>query len=122
MLLMTVTLLTIFYALDSFYYRREHDWLKKIGRFEREPLRIDGAGNFFYLGGIVAMVLMSGNWKPGSFDLFGVHMEIQNVLRDAMIIVLGTLSFLTTPGTSGTPTSSAGSRFSRWPNFLPASS
>jgi len=97
MLLMTVTLLTIFYALDSFYYRREHDWLKKIGRFEREPLRIDGAGNFFYLGGIVAMVLMSGNWKPGSFDLFGVHMEIQNVLRDAMIIVLGTLSFLTTP-------------------------
>lgn len=37
MLLMTVTLLTIFYVLDSFYYRREHDWLKKIGRFEREP-------------------------------------------------------------------------------------
>jgi len=97
MLLMTVTLLTIFYALDSFYYRKEHDWLKKVGRFEREPLRIDGAGNFFYLGGIVAMVLMSGNWKPGSFDLFGVHMEIQNVLRDAMILVLGSLSFVTTP-------------------------
>jgi Na+/H+ antiporter NhaD/arsenite permease-like protein len=96
MLLTSLILLALFFVLDTFYYRKEHDRLKKIGPLEREPIRVDGLFNFLLLGGVVCMVLMSGYWKPGSFMVLGVHMEFQNLLRDVMIIVLGLLSLVTT--------------------------
>lgn len=96
MLLTSLILLALFFVLDTFYYRKEHDRLKKIGPLEREPVRVEGLFNFLLLGGVVCMVLMSGYWKPGSFMAFGVHMEFQNLLRDVMIIVLGLLSLVTT--------------------------
>ena len=96
MLLTTVILLALFFGLDTYYYRKEHDRLKKIGPLEKEPLGVDGLLNFLLLGGVVSMVLMSGYWKPGSFDVLGVHMEFQNLLRDVMIVVLGLLSLVTT--------------------------
>ncbi len=96
MLLTTVILLALFFGLDTYYYRKEHDRLKKIGPLEKEPLGVDGLLNFLLLGGVVSMVLMSGYWKPGSFEVLGVHMEFQNLLRDVMIVVLGLLSLVTT--------------------------
>lgn len=96
MLLTSLILLALFFVLDTFYYRKEHERLKKIGPLEREPVRVEGLFNFLLLGGVVCMVLMSGYWKPGSFMAFGVHMEFQNLLRDVMIIVLGLLSLVTT--------------------------
>lgn len=96
MLLTSLILLALFFVLDTFYYRKEHDRLKKIGPLEREPIRVDGLFNFLLLGGVVGMVLMSGYWKPGSFEVLGIHMEFQNLLRDVMIIVLGLLSLVTT--------------------------
>ncbi|HPC03389.1 MAG TPA: sodium:proton antiporter [Syntrophales bacterium] len=96
MLLTSLILLALFFVLDTFYYRKEHERLKKIGPLEREPVRVEGLFNFLLLAGVVSMVLMSGYWKPGSFMAFGVHMEFQNLLRDVMIIVLGLLSLVTT--------------------------
>jgi Na+/H+ antiporter NhaD/arsenite permease-like protein len=97
MLLTAVILLALFFVVDTFYYRKEKDELKKIGPLEKEPIRIQGIFNFIFLGGIIGCVLMSGYWKAGHYNLLGVHMEIQGTLRDLGILVMGVLSLVLTP-------------------------
>jgi len=97
MLLTAVILLLLFFAVDTFYYRKEKEELQ-LSEVEEEivPLKIDGLYNLIFLGGIVGLVLMSGYWKPGHFELAGVHMEYQNLVRDIGIIVMGLLSLFLT--------------------------
>jgi Na+/H+ antiporter NhaD/arsenite permease-like protein len=97
MLLTAAILLALFFIVDTFYYRKEKDELKKIGPLEKEPIRIQGMFNFIFLGGIIGLVLMSGYWKAGHYNAFGVHMEWQNTFRDVGIIIMGVLSLFLTP-------------------------
>jgi len=96
MLLASLILLVLFFAVDTFYYNKEKDELKKIGPMEQVPIRIQGMHNFIFLAGIVILVLISGYWKAGHFNVMGIHMTYQNLLRDVGIIVMGTLSLLLT--------------------------
>lgn len=97
MLLTSAILLALFFVVDTFFYRKEKDDLKKVGPLEKEPIRIQGTFNFIFLLGIIGLVLMSGYWKPGNYNVFGVHMGLQNTLRDVGIIVMGVLSLVLTP-------------------------
>ncbi len=64
----------------------------------KTPLSIDGKINFLLLAGVVALVLMSGLWKPGiEFDVFGTHVALQNLVRDVLLIVVTLLSLMLTP-------------------------
>jgi Na+/H+ antiporter NhaD/arsenite permease-like protein len=90
MLFTACIVLSVFFVLDSIYYRKERPLGEK-GE-NRVSLKIRGAHNFFFLGGVIAMVLMSGYWKAGHFSVWGVEVEIQNFLRDAGIIAMGFLS------------------------------
>ena len=92
MLAVIIPVLAIFFVVDTVYYRRE----TKPETLESAPLRVEGLHNFLFLGGIIAAVLMSGMWKAGEFNLFGVHMKIQFVVRDVLMIVLGLLSLRVT--------------------------
>ncbi|MDP8237573.1 MAG: sodium:proton antiporter [Candidatus Hatepunaea meridiana] len=96
--LTAVILLVIFYILDSIIYKREG--VKPPEKNEKDagkyPLRLEGVHNFLFLGGILAFVLMSGTWKPGHINVYGVHLELQNVARDLGIIMMGILSLKTT--------------------------
>jgi Na+/H+ antiporter NhaD/arsenite permease-like protein len=67
------------------------------GEEEKVPLQIKGLYNFIFLAGVVILVLVSGYWKAGHFNLMGVHMQYQNLLRDIGIILMGVLSLLATP-------------------------
>ncbi len=96
MLLTSLILLVLFFAVDTFYYNKEKDELKKIGPMEQVPIRIQGVHNFIFLAGIVVLVLISGYWKAGHFSVMGIHMTYQNLLRDVGIIIMGTLSLLLT--------------------------
>lgn len=50
------------------------------------------------LAAIIALVLMSGVWKPHfSFDVFGTHVALQNFVRDALLIVVLITSLVLTP-------------------------
>jgi Na+/H+ antiporter NhaD/arsenite permease-like protein len=97
MLLTALILLVLFFAVDTFFYNKEKEELKKIGPLEREPIRIQGTYNFIFLFGIICLVLMSGYWKAAHFNIFGVHMELQNTMRDVGIIIMGVLSLVLTP-------------------------
>ena len=90
-------LLALFFALDSYWYRRE-------GVLPQDPtpdtprIGVDGASNFAALAAVVALVLMSGLWKPGiTFDVFGTPVELQSLLRDLGLLGVTAFSLATTP-------------------------
>lgn len=93
MLFMALILLALFFLLDTFMYRREKA-AGNVGRDtgEKEPIRVVGLCNLIFLLGIVLSVLMSGMVKLGEVNIGGVHVEVQNLLRDILIITMGLLS------------------------------
>ncbi|MGF6777939.1 Na+/H+ antiporter NhaD/arsenite permease-like protein [Paraburkholderia sp. GAS334] len=100
MLFICVVLLTVFYALDSYYFRRREEARKPFldPTPDSAPFGLDGKINFVLLGAVIALVLMSGLWKPGTeFNVFGTHVALQNAVRDAALIVVTLVSLAITP-------------------------
>jgi Na+/H+ antiporter NhaD/arsenite permease-like protein len=100
MLLVCGVLLIGFYALDSyFFHRREEERSRFLDPTpDTPPLGIDGKINFVLLAAVIALVLMSGLWKPGvEFDVFGTHVALQNAVRDLALIGVTLLSLALTP-------------------------
>lgn len=96
-LLLLGVLLALFYAIDSYWYRKE-------GVLPQDPtpdtprFGIEGAINFLPLALVVALVLMSGLWKPGiSFDVMGTAVELQQIVRDLLLVGVAFLSLAITP-------------------------
>lgn len=101
---MTVCLLVLFFFVDRRFHRRDDpppEEPPRGGRLREPPpkerLRIDGAYNLLFIGGIMAAVLLSGTWRPGIVHLPMVDAEIQNLVRDGLIILMGVLSLVSTP-------------------------
>ncbi len=47
---------------------------------------------------VVALVLMSGLWKPAiSFDVLGTHVPLQAAVRDVLLVAVSIVSLLVTP-------------------------
>jgi len=91
MLVCAIVLLALFYAIDSYWYRKE-------GHLKRDPtpespVRIEGGVNIILLAAIVGVVLASGTWNPGvHFTVFHVTLELQHVLRDVSLVAICVLS------------------------------
>ena len=98
-LFICLSLLVIFYFLDSHYYRnREEELPAKLDPTPDSAIRFEGKINFLLLGIVIALVLMSGLWKPGiSFDIMGTHVELQNIVRDVLLIGVVFVSLWLTP-------------------------
>jgi Na+/H+ antiporter NhaD/arsenite permease-like protein len=66
---------------------------------EDEPsFRIEGMINLLLLVGVVFAVLMSGVWQSGiSIALYHVEIELQNVLRDLLLLLIAAASWWLTP-------------------------
>ena len=85
--------LVTFFVLDTILYRREGGASRLPDPTPDSAVRIKGLINVPLLAGVIAAILMSGLWKPGiSFDIYGVHVELQNLLRDVIIVVLALVS------------------------------
>jgi len=86
-LMLSGLLLGLYFLLDSVLFQRE-------GRPEPPKtktvrLRLEGTGNLLLLASVVACVLASGVWQPGlGFNVFHVHLELQNILRDVLLLGL----------------------------------
>ena len=92
----SVVLLAAFYAMDRHYFRKEPDGVLVKKEEPESPLRLDGWYNLIFLAGILGAVLLSGFWHAGSVVILGVHLEIQGLVRDAVIVVMALLSVWTT--------------------------
>ncbi|MCY7389526.1 MAG: sodium:proton antiporter [Burkholderiales bacterium] len=95
MLLASGVLLVVFYALDYYFYH--HRGEERPARLDPTPdnrLGIEGGINFLLLLGVIASVLLSGFWKPNvGFSIFGIPVELQNVVRDVLLLGITGLSW-----------------------------
>ncbi len=94
MIFASVILLGMYFILDSFYYKKEDKIV--LQNQEMEPLQIKGTHNFIFLAVIIAAVLLSGNIKLGEVNIFGIHQSTENLIRDAVLIIMGFLSLIFT--------------------------
>ncbi|MFM1926185.1 MAG: hypothetical protein RIT44_1991 [Pseudomonadota bacterium] len=92
------SLLIIFYALDSWFYHRREEMLPADPTPDSRNIGFDGRVNFALLGGVVALVLMSGIWKsPVSFNIAGTEVGLPGVVRDVGLVLITLLSLKLTP-------------------------
>ncbi len=91
MLFLVVCLLAIFFALDTYLYNKESshpitDSPEKLG--------LKGSFNLILLLGVIGGVLLSGFWRPHiSFEVYHVHLELQNIVRDLLLLGLTVASW-----------------------------
>lgn len=98
-LFLCASLLAIFYLLDRHYYHnKEEEFQPSMDPTPDSAIRFEGKANFALLLAIVGLVLMSGLWKPGVvFKVAGVDLELQNLVRDALLIGVVFVSLAITP-------------------------
>ncbi len=90
-------LLALFFIIDSYWYRKE-GVLPLDPTPDNHRFGIEGGINFLPLAAVVALVLMSGLWKPGiSFKVLGTPVELQSLLRDVLLVVVTFVSLAITP-------------------------
>ncbi|HEY3640332.1 MAG TPA: sodium:proton antiporter, partial [Xanthobacteraceae bacterium] len=90
--------LAAFVIVDLWFYRRDRK-VTTVG--EARPgvrLQLRGGINFLLIAGIVAAIFGSAFWRPGvHIDVYGTTLELQNLLRDAALLLIAALSLLLTP-------------------------
>jgi len=93
-LIVAVLLLAIFFAVDTWMARDE---APAPARETPRPIRLHGAVNIVLIALIIGAILVSATWKPGIvFDVYGTHIELQNALRDAALVLIALASLLLT--------------------------
>lgn len=94
MVCMIVPLLIIFYGVDTYFASREKVAFHDV----RVRLTIQGKRNGFLFLGVIGFVLLSGLWDSGhEVTVAGIHLELQNVIRDGGLILLAAISWFLTP-------------------------
>ena len=93
------SLLALFYAIDWWYYHRREEILPIDPTPDSKRIGFDGAANFWLLGVIAALVLLSGFWKSTMvFDVFGTGVGLPGLVRDIGLIAVTFVSLRITPG------------------------
>jgi len=87
-------LLAVFYLLDRHLMKRE---MGVPPDMEQKGIRIEGLVNIALLAGVVGSVLFSGLVKMGEIHLGLGALEMQNVIRDVVMLVLAGASLALTP-------------------------
>jgi Na+/H+ antiporter NhaD/arsenite permease-like protein len=96
-LIVGLSVLTIFVVVDWALQRRERH-VSNRDRPQAIDIRIYGWINFALIALVIGAIFGSAAWKPGvSFDVIGTQLGLQNLLRDAALIVIALVSLWLTP-------------------------
>ncbi|MBP3221596.1 MAG: sodium:proton antiporter [Neisseriaceae bacterium] len=99
-LISSIVLLSVYYYLDSRYFRQPDELLPDDGKNKhnkKQLLKIHGKINFIFLAIIVGAVLMSGIWKSDeAITVFGTKVGMVQLLRDTLLIIITALSLFFT--------------------------
>ncbi len=90
--------LAVFVLIDAWHYRRDRR-IELVGE-PRAPvaLRLKGLVNIVLLALIVGAILASAFWRSEvGFQVYGTELALENVLRDAALVVIALLSLWLTP-------------------------
>jgi Na+/H+ antiporter NhaD/arsenite permease-like protein len=91
-LFMVISLLIIFYIIDSYYFKKE-GVLPVDPTPDKSRVGFDGGANFWLLGATAGLVLMSGVWKsPVVFDVAGTAVGLPGIVRDVGLVIITFIS------------------------------
>jgi Na+/H+ antiporter NhaD/arsenite permease-like protein len=94
MLLTCALLLLAFFLLDSYFVLKE----QKVVRDGATRLEIRGLKNLALILATVAAILVSAVWHPDvAVNVLGTRLELQNILRDGAMLLIGLISLAVTP-------------------------
>ena len=97
MLFMSVSLLTIYYIIDSWCYRKEGKAVAEVPVAADRTFHISGKINLFLLLCVLGTVVMQGIWKSSvTFEIYHVVVPLQMVVANAILVSIGLLSLLLT--------------------------
>src|SRR5437016_6959846 len=82
---------------DLHWWRREDALLRARPAGPGAPIRVAGWHNVFFLGGVLAAVILSGTVHLGEVTILGVAQQVQNLVRDAILLLMLAASWRTTP-------------------------
>jgi Na+/H+ antiporter NhaD/arsenite permease-like protein len=89
--------LAVFVIIDTWFYFGDRK-VTPVDAAALVPVRVRGIVNLLLLILVVASVVDSALWNPGiSFSVYGTVLELQNVARDAVLILAALLSLWLTP-------------------------
>src|SRR5262245_7960778 len=90
--------LAAFIALDVWHHRKDR-LVMTVGEAKLPiRLRISGGINLLLIAGIIAAILGAAAWKPAtSVSVYGTTLELQNIARDAGLVLIAILSLALTP-------------------------
>jgi Na+/H+ antiporter NhaD/arsenite permease-like protein len=92
------SLLAIFYALDTWFFHTREEILPVDPTPDSRRIGFDGAGNFWLLGVIAVLVLMSGLWKSSVvFNIFSTDVGLPGLVRDVGLVAVTLISLSLTP-------------------------
>jgi Na+/H+ antiporter NhaD/arsenite permease-like protein len=95
--LVAALVLLAFVALDLWHYRKDR-LITTVG--ETDPpldLHVRGTINLVLIAAVIGAILGAAWWKPGiTFDIYGTAIELQNALRDAILLAIAFLSLVLT--------------------------
>jgi Na+/H+ antiporter NhaD/arsenite permease-like protein len=89
----------VFIALDTYLYRKEGVEKPLPDPTPDSGVRVFGGVNFILVFVIIGAILMSASVKLGSFKVGSTEVQIQNLLRDVIMLVVGIISLKLTPRT-----------------------
>ncbi|MGC4365945.1 sodium:proton antiporter [Hydrogenophaga sp. R2] len=97
-LFMVGSLLALFYVIDWYHYHKREEIRPVDPTPDTTRLGFEGGVNFALLGGVVALVLLSGLWKsPVAFNIAGTEVGLPGIVRDVGLILITLISLSITP-------------------------
>ena len=87
------SLLAIFYVIDLWFYRQKEEVQRQDPTPDSRKIGFDGAVNFWLLGCVAGLVLMSGIWKSSVvFNIAGTDVDLPGLVRDVGLVAITLLS------------------------------
>lgn len=94
------SLLAIFYFLDSWYFHRREEISAVDPTPDTKKFGIEGGKNFWLLGAIAGLVLLSGVWKSTIvFGIFEIELGLPGLVRDVGLVAVTLCSLKITSST-----------------------
>lgn len=87
--------LGLFYIMDRYFYAKEDELLPRDPTPDKH-VRLRGLVNVALIGVIIGAILFSAAVNLGEFKLLGQTVEVSNVIRDIVLIIVTGLSLLLT--------------------------
>ncbi len=90
--------LAAFIVVDVWFHRKDRR-VAVVGEAEPEiAIGVRGLVNLPLIALIIGAILLSAIWKPGiAFDVYGTPLELQNLVRDVVLLVIAIVSLVATP-------------------------